>query len=218
MTTSDIIARRVTTKVLADPERPRPTPDGSERPLLRSMMEAGHRAPHHFPCHESHRVEGSTSPVPWRFYALDGAACRALRTLVAGIEGSIETTMKLLGGTDGLIVVTWLPEPRTAPDVPAEGSLFDGTRRNMEHVAAASAAVQNMLLVATEEGRGSFWSSGGPILLSDTVRELLGIPAGEVVLAAVYLAPDDTSGVDTRPGARRPQAGAVDDCTRWIGL
>lgn len=216
MTVSELIQSRTTTKVLADPDRPLPTPDGSERAVIEAMMTAAHAAPHHFPCHDSHRPVEGDSPVPWRFYALDGAACRALRDVVVDFEGKTETTLRLLGATDGLIVVTWLPEPRSEAEPAGDGTMFDGTRRNMEHVAAAAAAVQNMLIVATDAGRRSFWSSGGPILLSPAARRTLGIPEAEIILAAVYLAPNDTSGTDSRPGARRAHAGPVESCSRWV--
>lgn len=179
------------------------------------MMDAAHTAPHHFPCHQSHRVTDAESVVPWRFYALDGAACREIRVRVTGLEGPIDTTLGLLGAADGLIVVTWLPDPA---DAPAMDALFDPTRRNMEHIAAAAAAVQNMLLVATEAGTRTFWSSGGPILQSDVVRTWLGIPSEQVMLAAVYLYPPVVGDAVVKPGARRAFSGSATDCTSWVSV
>ncbi|MEM7416832.1 MAG: nitroreductase family protein [Gemmatimonadota bacterium] len=216
MTLLDTIRLRRTTKVLAPADAPLPVPDGSERTLLSTMLEAGQEAPHHFPCHDCHRPEEDGALEPWRFYVLDGAACRALRSEIEGWDGKVETTMRLLGGTDGLIIVTWLPDPAegTLPD----GAAFAPTRRNMEHIAAASSAIQNMLLVATEAGRETFWASGGPILLSSAARAKVGIPTAEVVLGTIYLAPESAGVADVKPGSRRDVRGAAEACTRWVSF
>ena len=222
------IHARCTCKVLADPNRALPCPDGSERRLMARMIAAGSCAPHHYPCHESHQRGVQDAPVPWRFHALPGSVCRQLRTRVGRLDGPVEITLRLLGAANGLIMVTWLPDPAEAEDADnPDGAgnrnaggpgLFDATRRNMEHIAATAAAVQNMLLVATEAGVPTFWSSGGPILLGSKAWSWLAIPEDQVLLGAVYLFPRETGPATVKPGARAGLKGEPTAWSRWVEL
>jgi len=183
-------------------------------------MAAGGRAPHHFPCHESHRTPPLDAEVPWRFHALTAPACRTLRERITAFEGPTATTLGLLGAADGLIVATWLPEPdeNTPNDSPDPSRLFAPTRRNMEHIAATAAAIQNMLLAATDAGVSIFWSSGGPFILRDEVLRRMGIPPEQVVLGAVYVYPSETGDAQVKPGARHGTAGPPSGWSRFVEL
>ncbi len=60
----------------------------------------------------------------------------------------------------------------------------------MEHIAAASAAIQNLLLAATARGISNYWSSGG-VLRSAQVFQQLGIPRQQILLGAIFLFPSE---------------------------
>ncbi len=56
----------------------------------------------------------------------------------------------------------------------------------IEEIAAASAAVQNILLGATALGIASFWSSGG-MTHTPAMKEYLGLGEEDIVLGLIYL-------------------------------
>lgn len=60
----------------------------------------------------------------------------------------------------------------------------------MEHIAAASTAVQNMLLGATEKNIPSYWSTGGK-LRHGVLRDYLEIPADKIMIRSIFLFPKD---------------------------
>ncbi|MGF1452500.1 MAG: nitroreductase family protein [Opitutales bacterium] len=204
-----IIRERRTTKALA------------ESPLLvRDMVEeidavvaAAGWAPFHRPAATRHRST-LASPQPWRCYKLDAAGCRRLRErlLAAGDATKIPA---MLAAASGLVLATWLPDPPQAP-LP-EGALFAPTLENMEHLAAASAAIQNVLLAATARGMLSYWSSGGSLRAADSFAAL-GIPLEELLLGAVFFFTGDLSGVPTKEGALRDKRGALEDWSRWLDV
>ncbi len=222
-----IIAERRTTKVLAPPDAPLPLAPSSAAPLLTRMLTAGGHAPYHHVCHEVHREDPGSSPAPFRFHVVDAASCRALAARIGNLDGPVAKTVGLLGAADGCILANWLPDPADEPagDTEVGGPVvgldrppFAPTRRNIEHVAATAAAIQNMLLVATEAGVRSFWSSGGPYLGRGDVRGWLGIPEREVLLGAIYLFPAETGPAEVKPGAHRGKAGAFEAWSRWVSL
>ena len=55
-----------------------------------------------------------------------------------------------------------------------------------EHLAGASAMVQNLLLLLTAHGMGTYWSSGGQFRTA-AMYEKIGIPLNESLLAAVFV-------------------------------
>lgn len=55
----------------------------------------------------------------------------------------------------------------------------------VEELAAASAAIQNMLLAATARGIASFWSTGG-MTLRPALRDKLGLSEQDAVLGFLY--------------------------------
>ncbi|MFT4024787.1 MAG: nitroreductase [Flavihumibacter sp.] len=55
----------------------------------------------------------------------------------------------------------------------------------VEEIAAASAAIQNMLLAATARGIASFWSTGG-MTLRQPLKDVLGLAEQDQVLGLLY--------------------------------
>lgn len=183
MSTVDTIRARKTTKVLSDEEL---TPEDLGETLDR-LVEAAGWAPFHRACDATHREHDLCGIQPWRMYVLSGPECRELgRRMPTERAGKLP---RMLASADTLIQTTWLPNPAQSPL--AEGQLFEPTLANMEHIAAASAAIQNLLLAATEAGLPNYWSSGGALLREAEAYSWLGIPKTEILLGSLFLFPAD---------------------------
>ncbi len=151
-----------------------------------------------------------SSFVPWRAYALDAGACHRLRQKLINV-GDDTKIVQMLAAATALIQVTWLPNPpKGATDAP-----FEATLENMEHIAAASAAIQNMLLAATARSFESYWSSGGA-LRETQVFDWLAIPQKEILLGAIFLFPTDADGVETATGKLREKRGPIESWAKWL--
>lgn len=215
-----IIKARKTEKVLGNLDAPLPL----ERPLgnlVAELLELAAWAPFHKPADQMHRQLALDSIVPWRFYTLETAVCRALL-------GTLKTWAKedsswlngkiphLLATADVLFQVTWLPNP--AQDRSA--GLFEASKENMEHIAAASAAIQNVLLGATARAIPNYWASGGTLLRAE-IFDLLGIPRQEIVLGSIFLFPPELSerkDLKLVPGSWRDKRGAVSTWSKTVAL
>lgn len=204
----ETIRRRRTLKVLADEAHPLPINE-DVRPVVEALLEAAGRAPFHRPAAEVHRG-ALPSLLPWRCYALDAAACRGLLAHLRQQGTAAGKITGMLAAADALVLTTWLPNP---PD--AGAGLFEPTVENMEHVAAAGAAIQNLLLAATARGIRSFWSSGG-VLRRPEAFAVLGIPPREILLGAVFLFPDPPEGVTTLVSKLADRRGEVHEWMRWV--
>lgn len=214
MNTPESIRARRTIKVLADPAAPFPTRDEELAPVLDELLDLATRAPFHYPAHGSHRAAPMDSPVPWRFHVLPGSSCR---TVIRWIEE--EGTMKgkmpnMLAAAEACVLATWLPDP--SEDAVGFQS-FAPSLRNMEHIAAASCAVQNLLLAATARGLSNYWSSGG-VFRTEAAYDHLGIGHAEVLLGAIFLFPDDVVDAMTKPGAHRDTQGPSASWSRTVAL
>ena len=172
-------------------------------------------APFHYPSDKSHRGV-LESPVPWRFYKVDSAGCRKLMQALSAPDSGAGKITAMLAAADALIQVTWLPDSSADPTL-ATGPAFEGTQRNMEHIAAASAAVQSLLLLATGHGFKTYWSSGG-VLRNQDVFNKLGIPLREKLLGSVFLFPQDVGNAEIKPGSWRDKRGVVSDWSAWCDV
>lgn len=202
----DIARRRKTVKLLPDPSAPLPT-GGLDRATIDALVAAAGWAPFHRP-NAAAREGGGVAPEPWRFYVMDALSCRALIAPVSALAKPPGKLTNMLAAADALILATWLPEPST-------GEGWEATTFNLEHIAAGSAAVQTLLLAATERGIGNYWSSGGSLGTAEAF-ELLGIPADEALLGAIFLFPDPPDGIEAAPGKMRSQRTAPERWSRWV--
>ena len=223
MQADQAIKNRKTQKVLADtPLDSTKTPEQLEA-TINALLELAAHAPYHKRCDEKYTKAGQklNSCVPWRFYVLDTKNCRALVSHIT--EHGLKTgkIANMLAAADVLFLVTWLPDPPEIDDTidntqrsnTQEPIPFEGTIKNMEHIAAASAAIQNVLIGATARDIPNYWSSGGQ-LRNLELRNYLEIPMSEILLGAIFLFPpglDDTS-VTIKTGAMRNQG---KDKTTW---
>jgi nitroreductase len=172
---------RATEKVMSD----EPLPVRDLRAVLSDSIAAAGWAPFHRPCDAVHQSQSLSGIEPWRMYALDASACRQLRAkLPTENAGKLPT---MLAAANALIQVTWLPNPPTADQPLGPGQLFAPTLENMEHIAAASSAIQNLLLCLTSHGLRNYWSSGGGVLRSPEVFDWLGIPQREILLGSIFV-------------------------------
>ncbi len=80
---------------------------------------------------------------------------------------------------------------------------------HIEEVAAASAAIQNMLLGATALGIASFWSTGG-MTLKPAMKQHLGLGNEDIVLGLIFLGYSDEP---AKPGIRNSSAA---DKIKWM--
>ena len=209
------ILDRKTIKVMARSELPA---KGTPPPFADLLRLAG-MAPFHRACDESHRNEGCQlrGIEPWRFYVLDAKQCRAMaRSLPEENAGKIPA---MLLAADGLFLATWLPNPPEKPELDGDqsfgGQLFEPTLANMEHIAAASAAVQNLLLAATARGIANYWSSGGVLRTQPVLRDLE-ISTREILLGAIFLFPQETAGCEVVQSKLREHRTGVSCWSRQV--
>lgn len=208
------IRTRRTVKVLS--ETPLPTFPADET-LIETLLESAYWAPQHYPCFALHQ-QHLPSPLPWRFYVLDSQTCRDLAARFIADDVKVGKINDMLNSADYLIQATWCPLPK-GDNSPSE-MLFDGNVVNMEHIAAASAAAQNLLLAATALGHENYWSSGGA-LREPFAFELMGIPTAEILLGSLFIFPSEhttPTEVQYLPSKRRDQRGALSDSYRWVTL
>ncbi len=185
MNVEKAIEQRRTIKVLAAED----FPCRDIQQTVQELIQVAGWAPFHRACEEMHRQNGLTGIEPWRFYCLAASACRRLKPLIPK-ENAGKIPM-MLASADALVLVTWLPNSGDAPSIDGERG-FVANHQNMEHIAAASAAIQNLLVAATARGIANYWSSGG-VLRLPVVFGQLGIPTTEILLGAIFLFPDEST-------------------------
>lgn len=79
----------------------------------------------------------------------------------------------------------------------------------IEEIAAASAAVQNILLGATALGIASFWSTGG-MTLTPALKEYQGLGAEDVVLGLIFL------GYTDEPAKEGTRNAPISEKVKWL--
>jgi nitroreductase len=214
-----VIQRRHTSKIIGNIDAPANVPEGFQSLVAEAVTVAGW-APFHKPAHETHRHHDLSSIVPWRFHVFDDQACRALLDLLKQLA-EVHNDSKWLRGkvpnmlsaAGALVQATWLPDPPPEGEIP--DSLYFANLQNTEHIAAASAAIQNLLLAVTARGILSYWSSGG-VLREPEILDLCGIPPNQQLLGAVFLFPATTEGMTVLTGKLRNKRGYAGDWTRWV--
>ncbi len=205
---SQVIRSRQTSKVLGDIDQPL-EPTGLEREEIDAWLAAAGNAPFHYQAERLHR-EKLTSQVPWRMYKLDANACRELLSELKISAPEAGKILNMLAACDALVLATWTPD-----QCDDDQFMFEGTERNMEHIAAASAAVQNLILMATGAGYRTYWSSGG-VLRTPVVFERFDIPLCEILLGAIFIYPDDVGSSEIKEGKLKDARGELKDWSRWV--
>lgn len=218
-----VIRERKTLKVLRDPGNCvdlSPEISAGLHSAVSASLEVAGWAPFHKPAHkDAHLREGLPSVVPWRFYVLEKSGCcavldrlraQALAQPDSKWSRAWESKLtRVLSGTGTVVLTTWLPDPAPSGGAP------ELNENNQEHIAAASAAVQNLLLAAEARGLRTYWSTGG-ILKDVEVFGWLGIPANQILLGAVFLAPDEAPHDALEGGSWRDKRGGPAEWSVWI--
>lgn len=152
---------------------PKLRPDPVPREVIEQMLDAAVWAP-------NHRLT-----EPWRFYVLAGEGKRRFAEIRRRLRAAS------------------LPDPEAPEAVRALDRLYQDTlatpaliavtahlaeddERREEDIAATFMAVQNMMLVATDLGVGTYLRTGG-ILRDPELRALLGVEEDRRILAMVYV-------------------------------
>lgn len=208
MHTDQAIRQRITEKVLAS--SPLPIRDISS--TVDELVALAGYAPFHRACEDGHRQGELDGIEPWRFHILDAAQCRLLGPqLTQENAGKIPA---MLAAADALIMATWLPNAGTLVPMGDEPG-FAVTLTNVEHIAAASAAIQNLLLAATARGIRNYWSSGG-VLRSPEVFKRLGIPTSQILLGAIFLFPQEIGSAELAVSKLRPMRSTSEHWSRRV--
>lgn len=217
LATDHVIQARKTVKALGDRKAPPTIPDDFNQRIYEAMRVAGW-APFHYPVHDVHLDRKMNSPVPWRFYALNQTSClRLADCLINETNHDIDeknNIIRMLGACGSLVLVTWLPEPK---DSKRAKTPEKKTEFNEEHLAAASAATQNLMLAAKAREVDTYWSSGG-ILKSSECFELCNIPTQEKLLGAIFMLPELPEHVEIRPGKLRNRRGSPQQWMEWVEI
>lgn len=231
-----IVSSRKTTKVMAE----RDLPDSQKKELIDRILACAGWAPFHRACDYLHRPEATNASVqptgiePWRFHMVDSENCRRLRALTSTMEAAGKIPA-MLASASAVAIATWLPNPLQQSQEkkcdPAStnsncrfdtshAEYFEPTVENVEHIAAASAAVQSLLLAATAAGLLSYWSSGG-VLRSPVILDRLAIPLSQRVLGVIFLFPTtlpDSSSVQIVGSKLRVSRGGLNAWSRWVSI
>lgn len=208
---SQVIRDRRTVKVFAAEPQAAAASD-----TISELLEAASWAPFHRQAAKVYQEDSKLpSKVPWRAYVLEAAACRTLQEKLVA-DGDKSKVPPMLGAATALVQVTWLPTPWKRPAEEQGDLLFEPTVENMEHIAAAGAAIQNLLLAATARGLPTYWSSGGGLRERQNL-DWMAIPAGEILLGSVFVFPQGSDqGTELAFGGLREQRGTTEDWSRRV--
>jgi nitroreductase len=131
---------------------------------LRDALAVAGMAPFHF-------ARSEEIPEPWRLRAFVGAGLARVRSELDAAEVLYAKLPAIFAGAGALVQATWLPEGRP--------------ERDGEHLAAASAAVQNLLLAMHARGYASYWCSA-PVLAQAASAQILGVDSAEAYLGSLF--------------------------------
>jgi len=185
----DAIINRKTSKVLAKTPWSPSLTEGEREELVQELLKLAAAAPYHYESAAKYRND-LTSGLPFRCYVADAARCRAAVDYAAAQEVQAGKISEMLNAAEVLFIVTWLPDTFGEPVVGREPIPFTGNLRNMEHIAATGAAIQNMLVGATALGYPNYWSSGGALRF-DPMRSHFEVPNEEIILGTLFVFPKD---------------------------
>jgi nitroreductase len=167
------------------------------REKIEKLLEAATYAPNH------HEVE------PWRFFVLAGESRQELGELMAG------RVAETMGDLSTEKAQAALNKARTrlfrAPVVIVVASCKPVAPKvvDIENVEAVSAAIQNMLLVAQEEGLATMWRTGD-VCYDPKIKAFFGLEPEEHLVGFVYV------GYPAVPVSERHPTNFAEK-TKWLG-
>ncbi len=163
------------------------------------------------PFHYDRKKDGVAEP--WRFTIFKASRCREIAEHFSEWFTDIKPNNKLpkmLNACGALVLVTWLPE--TEIDNPKIGQV------NEEHLAAAAAATQNLLLALESRGLGTYWSSGGQLGSPEFFQRFEMNPDGRLIAAIFVRYPGllSESAMDVIAGKNRQKRSQWQNWTKVI--
>jgi|SRR5690349_21407075 len=168
-------------------------PDPVPRELIEKLLDAAAQAPNHY------KVR------PWRFVVLTGEGLRKLGDVMAASQQERHPEFPLESFDKCRSLPLRAPVViAVAVDKPSEAKVLE-----IENVAAAAAATQNLLLAAHALGLGAKWRTS-EWARDPMVKEFLGFASDQHIIAFIYLGyPEFVA----EPAARA----SFEDRTVWIG-
>lgn len=141
---------------------------------------------------------------PWRFviyedptvFCKQHAELYKEGTAPENFKEATYTNLQNIGNNASHVIIAYMKRG-TNPNIPA-----------VEELAAASAAVQNILLAATALNIASFWSTGGATL-KPTMKKFLELGEEDQVLGLLYL-----GNTDQKPEGRRTKP--LEEKVKWV--
>lgn len=157
--------------------------DAPPRAVLEKLLSAAVQAPNH------HRLR------PWRFVVLTGNALDQLGDVMAASQLSSKPDLP----QEAFDKTRALPHRAPVIIAVAVDKPSDGKTPEIENIAAASAACQNILLAAHAEGLAAMWRTGS--WAEDVkVKEFLGFAPDQHIIAFLYIGyPEFTAEHEPRP-------------------
>ena len=125
---------------------------------------------------------------PWRVEWLPQAKCREVAANFFQWFDDVKPSNKLpsmLNACGSLVLVSWLPQ-FAGQGVAADSPTDKQQQVDEEHLAATAAYVQNLMLILTAHGFGTYWSSGGQFR-TEVMRRKLDVSHDGRLLAAVFV-------------------------------
>ncbi len=220
-TVDRIIQQRRTHKILGDFNHTPQLPDDFNNHVHGAVRVAG-AAPFHFSAHPHHRKGELDSIVPWRFHILDQKSCHHLAHCLMQSKmhpqhkalTSKATIIRLLAGTGAMVLATWLPEiDLIEPSSTLKKKTLE--HKNQEHLMAASAATQNLLITAEVRDIKTYWSSGG-VLSHSYCLETCGISPQEKLMGAIFMSPKDIGERECKAGHLNELRGKPESWMHWV--
>lgn len=192
---------------------------------LEHILAAAAWAPFHKRVHEQHCTAHLNAPMPWRFHVVDSEACTRLLEFLESQAKELPDSKwsrawqskikEMVSACGVLIQATWLPDPVEPDENHLDESAIQFSHKNIEHVAAASSAVQNLLLSAESHQWLSYWSSGG-ILRDEQMFDFMGISRQEKLLGSIFLSPAAHPSARIIDGGLRDKRGELSGWVRWV--
>lgn len=225
MLIDEIIKARKTQKVLANEAWTISESVESLNKTINELLDLAAVAPCHYACEPKYLRDDKelNSLRPYRFYVVDKQHIELLIKHAEQNNIQLNKLKNMMHAADALLMATWLPSTsegvKAVENINNEAIPFEGSLTNMEHIAAASTAVQNVLLGATSRGIPNYWSSGG-VLREKVLRNYLNISLDEIFLGALFLYPKDLEEREAliKKGALRDRGNEKNTFSKWVRL
>ena len=183
---ADVIKRRQTYKVLATDEA-LPALSSQQMKTCDAIVYEAIKTAGWAPFHYDRAADGMAEP--WRVDFVGQASCRRVAERFFDWFDDVKLNNKLpsmLTACGSLVLVSWLPQFSGTGQLEGNQSLEKRQQIDEEHLAATAAYVQNLLLLLTAQGLGTYWSSGGQFR-TQKMRQRLGVTHEGRLLAAVFV-------------------------------